>query len=375
MRITERIVAAAGLCLLAVGALARQPWLDAHVLPSFFLPRAWYVEIEWTVRAGFAATGLLLVIFRRWLARAMSLNPATAIAAAVAAVLALAAGEVALRQLRMRPAEWLREAEQPLRIPDARTGWTFAPNRTAVVAAGGRDVEYSLDGSGYRVRTVAEPVDLNRPALVFIGESIVFGDGLAWPETVPAQVSTRLGVPSANLAVHGFSTDQAYLRLAAELPRFRHPLAVVGIFVTALFGRNLDDDRPHLGPGLAWLPAEPHGRVASLAKLLVPFRRERTIDRGVEVTREVLRAIDARARACGAVPLIVVPQFGPESAAERTLRHRIFDDAGVPNVFVEFESGWRLPGNLHPNARAAAAMAMAVADRLRAVTVTGRNPL
>ena len=89
----------------------------------------------------------------------------------------------------------------------------------------------------------------------------------------------------------------------------------------------------------------------------------------------MLRAIAARARACGAAPLILVPQFGPESPAERTLRHRVFDDAGVPNVFVEFQSGWRLPGNLHPNARTAAAMATAVADRLRAVTVTGRNPL
>src|SRR4051812_28095934 len=113
MRIAERIVAAAGLCLLAVGGLAMQPWLDAHVLPSFFLPRAWYVAIESTMRAGFAATGLLLVVFRRSLGRAISLNSATAISAAVAAVLGLAAGEVALRQLRTRPAEWLQEAEQP----------------------------------------------------------------------------------------------------------------------------------------------------------------------------------------------------------------------------------------------------------------------
>jgi len=53
-----------------------------------------------------------------------------------------------------------------------------------------------------------------------------------------------LGVQSANLAVHGFSTDQAYLRLQAELPRFRQPIAVVTVFMTALFGRNTDDERP-----------------------------------------------------------------------------------------------------------------------------------
>src|SRR5258705_2446916 len=37
--------------------------------------------------------------------------------------------------------------------------------------------------------------------------------------------------------------------------------------MTALFGRNLDDDRPHLGPGLVWRPAQPHWR-------LVPWKRD-----------------------------------------------------------------------------------------------------
>ena len=89
-----------------------------------------------------------------------------------------------------------------------------------------------------------------------------------------------MGVQSANLAVHGFGTDQAFLRLQTELPRFQHPLAVVSLFMTALFGRNLDDDRPHLGPGLTGLPAEPRA-AASLAKLLVPYRRDETVERGV----------------------------------------------------------------------------------------------
>ena len=43
--------------------------------------------------------------------------------------------------------------------------------------------------------------------------------------------------------------DQIYLRLVRELPQFRRPTAVVAIFMTELFGRNLDEDRPHLGPG------------------------------------------------------------------------------------------------------------------------------
>ena len=152
------------------------------------------------------------------------------------------------------------------------------------------------------------------PTILFIGESVMFGEGLTWDESVPAQVGAMMGIQSANLAVHGFGSDQAYLRLETELPRFRRPVAVVSLFMTALFGRNLDDDRPHLGPGLVWLPAEQHGRLASLAKLLVPYRTDDTVERGVTMTRDVLRATVDLARARGATPLIVVPQFGPEEA-------------------------------------------------------------
>src|SRR5207253_3563712 len=125
---------------------------------------------------------------------------------------------------------------------------------------------------------------------VFVGESVMFGEGLTYDESVPAQVGAMRKMQSANLAVHGFSVDQEYLRLEMELPRFRRPVAVVSLFMTALFGRNLDDDRPHLGPGLVWLPAEQHGRLASLATLLVPYRTDDTVERGVTMTREVLGA-------------------------------------------------------------------------------------
>jgi len=92
--------------------------------------------------------------------------------------------------------------------------------------------------------------------------------------------------------------------------------------MTALLGRNLDDNRPHLGPGLVWLPEVPHARLMSLATLIVPYRRKTTIERGIAVTGEVLRATAALATARGDTPLIVVPQFNREDDVERTLRRR-----------------------------------------------------
>ncbi|SRR5258706_4925367 len=88
-------------------------------------------------------------------------------------------------------------------------------------------------------------------------------------------------VQTANLAVHGYGNDQAYLRLETELPHFRRPVAVVSLLMTALFGRNLDQDRPHLGPGLIWLPGEQRSRLSSLAKLLVPYGADPTVERGL----------------------------------------------------------------------------------------------
>src|SRR5437899_1538605 len=128
----------------------------------------------------------------------------------------------------------------------------------------------------------------SRPTVVFAGESVMFGEGLTWDESIPAQAGESLGIQTANLAVHGYSSDQAYLRLERELPRFTEPVAVVSIFMTELFGRNLDDDRPHLGPGLVWRPAEQASRLASLAGLLVPFRRDETVEEGIRMTRDVL---------------------------------------------------------------------------------------
>src|SRR5262249_4002188 len=152
------------------------------------------------------------------------------------------------------------------RQPDARVGWTFVPSRVGHATMGGRTIDYALDAYGYRVRRADDAIDPARPTILFTGESIVFGEGLTWSESLPAQVETMTGVQTANLAVHGFSTDQAYVRLTTELPRFRAPVAVISIFMSALFGRNLDDDRPHLGPGLVWMPPVQHSRLKMLAK-------------------------------------------------------------------------------------------------------------
>ena len=281
---------------------------------------------------------------------------------AAAAVLAFVASEFVLRSIHLRPTEWLLPTEEPVRRVDATLGWTLEPLRTGHANIGGREVDYAIDSSGYRVHRADMPVDLTRPTIVFAGESVMFGEGLQWEETIPAQTEKLLGIQSANIAVHGYSTDQTYLRVRTELPRFQQPVAVIALFMTTLFGRNLDRDRPHLEEGLSWAPAIAASRLKSLAVLVVPFRRDRTVERGVRVTREALSAMASLARARGAAPLIIVPQFGPESALEESIRRRVFDGAGVPVMRVEIDAAWRLPWDRHPNAAAAHEIAVHVAS-------------
>jgi hypothetical protein len=364
--IAEITVASIGIVSLASGLAANQQVLDRHFVPSFLFPRHWYVALETFVRLCMVIFGALLVfIARPHAGRLAGRAPARALQFVVAAALAVGVSEMALRHVHLGPAEWLMPNEEPRRQPDSRLGWTWVPARSGNKSVGGRVVNYAIDQAGYRVNHVDAPVDFERPSILFTGESVMFGEGLTWQESVPAQVGAMLSIQSANLAVHGYGNDQAYLRLQRELPRFRRPVAVVSLFMASLFGRNLDGNRPHLGPGLVWLPAEQRSRLGLLAKLLVPYRAGATIDRGVTMTHEVFCATGDLARARGATPLLVVVQFDDEGTAEETLQHRILDDTCMPHIVVKIDSSWRLPWDRHPDARASHAIAVAIAAKLQ----------
>jgi len=371
--IVEIGIAFVGTVLFGSALLANQRWLDHHFLPSFYTSRSRYMWIESIVRILIAAIGAVLaLVVRRRLGKFITYHPARAIQITLAILLAFPATEFVLRVRHRRVAmaeEYPAEVE-PSRQLDPRLGWIFVPSRTGHQKVGNRTVEYAIDSAGYRVRSAAEPVDPDRPTIIFTGESMMVGERLTWDESIPAQTGAIMGLQSANVAVSGFANDQAYLRLQTELSHFRRPVGVVTLFAPLLFDRNLNDDRPHLGPGLVWLPAVQRWRLATIFKFLAPYRRDEAIERGVSVTRELLRSTIELARARGAVPIIVVPQFIPEEDEEREIRSRVLDEPGLPYVWVQLDASWRVSNDGHPDARAAHAIAVAIANQLRSAGVS-----
>lgn len=368
----EAVVAALGAMLAVWALMADGAWMDRHVLPDFYNPRASQALILLIFRVASGVLGLALILWVRPRAgRLFARTPLgrlvrDAAPIAIAVVLSVVFCEVLLSHLPWLGTQDTPVLREPLRRPDPELGWVLEPSRRGVGRLGGRSIAYDVDASGHRVRRLGDAVDPARPTILFTGESIMVGHGLTWEESIPAQVEALTGVQSANLAVEGYATDQAYLRLRQEWPRYRRPVAVVSLFMPSLFRRNLDVDRPHLDAGLTWRPPETAPRLVQLVRRAVPYRSEADIDQGVAMSRAVLRDTVEIARRRGATPLIVVPQQAPETAAERALRRRVLDEAGLPYLMVNLDPSWRIPSNRHPDARAARAIARAVAKYLQA---------
>lgn len=363
----QAAIACIGCAVVLAAIAADQAWLDAHFLPSFWVPREEMIETEQRARLAVAAAGVVIALFaRKRVARAIAKEPIYLLTTSMAVALSLGATELFLRTRHIRGAEEVEPRYEPRRHLDARLGWLFDPARVGYDLHLGRRYQYAFDRNGYRVPSPGETVDFEEPAIVFAGESMMFGEKLDWDETIPAQTSELLDIPAANIAVSGYATDQMYLRLARELPRFRHPVAVVALFAPAIFDRNLDDDRPHLGPGLVWHPAARQWRLTMLARRLIGYRSTAAIEEGITTTRQALTAMVALARARGAVPLIVVPHFGDEEPRLRELRRRILDEAHLPYVFVRLNPDDRIENDGHPDGDGTRAIAEAIARALGA---------
>ena len=363
-------IGALGLLCLVASVRMGPAWQWAHFLPNWGWSWSIQAKILLVLRVLVALVGaIVLVLLRPWLVRAIgtgrghqTLVSALAALLAVAAACAVTEGILHTRAWRSVQERWDQE---PQRVANAEYGWAFKPDHAGTVILNGHPVHYATGPFGYRAPRPGVAPNFERPTIVFAGESIIFGYGLDWPDTVPAQVEAMTGIQGANIAVNAHATDQILLRLRRELPRFGHPIAVVVPFMPRLFDRNLDQDRPHLDGQLRWHPAEPPPwRLLELARRVVRYRSAAAIRDGTLMTQRALHSAIALARARGAAPLVVVPQFLPEEPREAAIRRAVLDAAGIPYLLVPIKPEWISPGHHHPTARGSLAIARAITAAL-----------
>jgi lysophospholipase L1-like esterase len=360
-----------GGALLLLALRMGEGWAQRHFLPSWAYGWDVQMRILLVLRLIVAAVGLaVLFLLRPWLVRAFRAGRGrqalfTLLTSALAVVAALGVTEGVLRTKTWRSVQE-RWDQEPVRIREPLYGWGFLPNHAGAVRLDGRTIHYATGPYGYRAPAAGVGPDLAKPTIVFAGESLVFGYGLDWPDTIAAQVQAISGIQAANVAVNAHAVDQTYLRLRAELPRFRRPVAVVVPFMARTFDRNLDRDRPHLDAALRWHPAEPPSfRLVELARRVTRYRSADSIGQGTQMTRAALARIFALAKARGARPLLLVPQFLPESEREREVRRDVLDSAHIPYLLVPVPANERSPSHGHPDPRGARRIAEAVAAALR----------
>jgi hypothetical protein len=361
----------AGAALLLLALRMGEGWAHRHFLPAWAYGWDVQLRILQALRLVVAAAGLVvLLLLRPWLARAFRAGRGrqalfTLLTSALAVVAALAVTEGVLRTKTWRSVQE-RWDQEPVRTREPLYGWGFLPDHEGSVRLDGRTIHYATGPYGYRAPAAGVGPDLSKPTIVFAGESLVFGYGLDWPDTIPAQVQAISGIQAANIAVNAHAIDQTYLRVRAELPRFRRPVALVVPFMARTMDRNLDSDRPHLDAALRWHPAEPPSfRLVEMARRVTRYRSTDSIEQGIEMTRRALTRIFALARARGARPLLLVPQFLPESEREREVRRDVLDAAHIPYLLVPVPASERSPSHGHPDPRGARRIAEAVAAALR----------
>jgi hypothetical protein len=348
-------------------------WFDGHVLPNYCPLSTSTLALETVARWTAAGLGAAVLFFvRPRLARRVAqaqVSWRAAASVAVAVVFALVVCDLFLRRK-----EAPRRLENEPLLPPMRIDETgnFAPLPSSVREwnVEGRVIRYETDAFGNRSAHTSSVADPSLPTVLFTGESIALGLGVDYEHGYPALVGRALGVQSVDVAVTGFSLDQAYLRLREFLARFERPVAVVTMVLPAQLERTVDDRRQRLALDregrLELVPRSASPLLTSPLRKLVPYHS----DEALALARAIVRATDEVARARGSRALFVFTNFGPPCIAEADgvsrLERTLFFGLDVSHVRVDVspETMIRPPRELHPNEKGHLAIAQAVVGAL-----------
>jgi hypothetical protein len=371
------VVAALGASLVIWALTARIVWFERHLFFSYCLTSLEMARGAIAVRWGAGIAGAVVAfigapVLARWIGRRTLRQVILPMSSTVVAVVAAAVvAEMALRHQASEvvPPPFLRELPL-LQRGHPRYGWIWVPLQRIVATVGDHTVTYAINAQGNRARDVRDVPDTSLPTVIINGESVGFGHGLRYDQTLAGLLERDLGVQVVNLSVHGYGTAQQYLRLLDELPRYPRLVAVVTLVLPEQISRDALVLEPHLVLGengaLELAPGRSNLRLARLVRG-EPYRG----DGPLELTRAVLRTQAAAVQARGATQLFLFTNIGGACLPDEGLP--------VPRIVDELFERDKLPYAIvtvgpddtvtsidpHPNAGVARRMADAVERSLQ----------
>jgi len=362
------VAIAVGMALIAAAWGADPAWFDDHWLENYCPVSRITPVMEIVARALFACSGVALIAARskiaRWVGRRRALARTSA-TSLLAIGLALVVSDGVLRwHAKRKP----RLEDQPILPPmtlDATGNYVPLPRRTKDVVLSTRGVQYAIDADGNRSASAEHVADRKAPTVLFGGESLTLGFGVAYENTYPALVGAALGVQSVNLAVTGFANDQEYLRVRGALAEFERPLAVVMLAIPSQLVRNVGRRRDRLALVEGRLEIQP---AATSLFVTSPLRELLGLhsSEAIPLTRAIFRAMAEAATARGARALFVWTNFGPpclrQDPGESPLEASLFAGLAVEHVRVEIPAEQTIEGpkDWHPNEEGHVALARAI---------------
>jgi len=125
--------------------------------------------------------------------------------------------------------------------PDPKLGWRLRPGiSVASRKVDSYDVTITSNADGIRSQKDYPHVrPENRFRIGFFGDSLTFGEGVNDNETYSAMIENSLvGVDALNFAVHGYGTDQMYLRYVEDGTKFELDVVVLAFASFHMFRNN-----------------------------------------------------------------------------------------------------------------------------------------
>lgn len=376
--VTRWAVIAVGATLLAAAVGADSRWFEEHWLGAYCTRSSVTPALEAIARVLVGGSGVALVALarprlERWVSRRSAGEVLARCAAIIlAVVLSLVVSDAVLRRRQSQR----KRSEAPFLPPmtiDARGNYAPLPSQTKDVTFGKRVVRYAIDPDGNRAASSDHVADPNAPTIVFTGESVGIGWGVAFEQSYPSLVAAALGVQTVNVAVAGFSNDQAYLRARDAFTKLAHPIALVTVAVAEQLERNVNPTRDHL-------VLSPEGRLelepasTSLWATSPLLKLGYHASDAIALTRAILDATAELSRSRKAIPVFLWTNYGqPCHLTDRgksRLEEQLFSglDAAYARVDIAADQTINGAADAHPDEKGHQALARAVLDALR------RNP-